>query len=105
MWLLVVPSFLDGLLKANRSGLEAKSSNQQSVDDQVAYAGRGQQDKISCRSWRTMQMGHGWLIFCFCYVVSLRSSEGLMVDIAVIQEFGEAVESHVVIPLLGQVKG
>jgi hypothetical protein len=43
--------------------------------------------------------------FCFCYVVSLRSSEGLMVDVAGISEFGEASEEHVVIPLLGQVKG
>ena len=26
--------------------------------------------------------------FCFCYVVSLRSSEGLMVDVAGVKEFG-----------------
>ena len=43
--------------------------------------------------------------FCFCYVVSLRSSEGLMVDVAGMREYGEAAEGHVVIPLLGQVKG
>ena len=43
--------------------------------------------------------------FCFCYVVSLRSTEGLMVDVAGIKEFGEKSQDHVVIPLLGQVKG
>ena len=43
--------------------------------------------------------------FCFCYVVSLRSSEGLMVDVSGLSEFGEATLEHVVIPLLGQVKG
>jgi hypothetical protein len=43
--------------------------------------------------------------FCFCYVVSLRSSEGLMVDVVGIREYGEATIDHVVIPLLGQVKG
>jgi hypothetical protein len=43
--------------------------------------------------------------FCFCYVVSLRSPEGLMVDIPGLIQFGEASTSHVVIPLLGQVKG
>jgi hypothetical protein len=37
--------------------------------------------------------------------VSLRSPEGLMVDIPGLIQFGEASTSHVVIPLLGQVKG
>ena len=40
--------------------------------------------------------------FCFCYVVSIRSTEGLM---AGVKEFGEKSHDHVVIPLLGQVKG
>jgi hypothetical protein len=43
--------------------------------------------------------------FCFCYVVSLRSPEGLMIDVPGLLEFGEASSTHVVIPLLGQVKG
>ena len=43
--------------------------------------------------------------FCFCYVVSLRSPEGLMVDVPGILEFGEKHLDHVIIPLLGQVKG
>lgn len=43
--------------------------------------------------------------FCFCYVVSLRSPEALMVDVPGLVEFGEKSEDHVVIPLLGQVKG
>jgi hypothetical protein len=42
---------------------------------------------------------------CFCYVVSLRSSECLVVDVAGIRDFGESTqEHHVVISLLGQVK-
>jgi hypothetical protein len=43
--------------------------------------------------------------FCFCYVLSLRSPEGLMVDLPGLFEFGEVTSAHVVIPLLGQVKG
>ena len=43
--------------------------------------------------------------FCFCYVVSLRSPEGLMVDVPGLSEFGERSVDHVVINLLGQVKG
>ncbi len=40
------------------------------------------------------------------YVTSLRSPEGLMVDIPGLIQYGEASMSHVVIPLLvGQVKG
>ena len=43
--------------------------------------------------------------FCFCYVVSLRSPEGLLMDVPGLVEFGEKSLDHVVIPLLGQVKG
>ena len=43
--------------------------------------------------------------FCFCYVVSLRSIEGLMVDVPGLIQFGSRSAVHVVIPLLGQVKG
>ena len=43
--------------------------------------------------------------FCFCYVVSLRSPEGLLVDIPGLRKFGEKSDVHVVIPLLGQGKG
>ena len=43
--------------------------------------------------------------FCFCYVTSLRSPEGLMVDITGLFRYGESSTAHVVIPLLGQVKG
>ena len=43
--------------------------------------------------------------FCFCYVLSLRSPEGLMLDLPGLIEFGDARLDYVVIPLLGQVKG
>ena len=43
--------------------------------------------------------------FCFCYVVSLRGSEGLMVDVAGLSDLGIAKPGFVIIPLLGQVKG
>ena len=52
-----------------------------------------------------MQVGHGGIVLLLLYVVSLRSSEGLMVDVAGIREFGESTLEHVVIPLMGQVKG
>jgi hypothetical protein len=45
--------------------------------------------------------------FCFCYVLSLRSPEGLMVDLAGLIEFNQNTGGRlfVIIPLLGQVKG
>ena len=43
--------------------------------------------------------------FCFCYVVSLRSSEGVMVDVMGFREYGESTLEHVIIPLMRQVKG
>ena len=43
--------------------------------------------------------------FCFCYVVSLRSPEGLMVDLKGLMEYLDPSRDHVVIPLLGKVKG
>ena len=44
--------------------------------------------------------------FCFCYVLSLRSPEGLMVDLSGLIEFNRiAGRSFVIIPLLGRVKG
>ena len=43
--------------------------------------------------------------FCFCYVLSLRSPEGLMVDLPGLIQFSESSPDFVVIPLLGQVKG
>jgi hypothetical protein len=45
--------------------------------------------------------------FCFCYVLSLRSPEGLLVDLKGLIEFNrhDSNQSFVIIPLLGQVKG
>ena len=45
--------------------------------------------------------------FCFCYVLSLRSPEGLLVDLKGLIEFNRSGEhrSFVIVPLLGQVKG
>ena len=43
--------------------------------------------------------------FCFCYVVSLRGTEGLMVDVDGVANLGTAKPGFVIIPLLGQVKG
>jgi hypothetical protein len=45
--------------------------------------------------------------FCFCYVLSLRSPEGLMVDLRGLIEYNshQTARPFVIIPLLGQVKG
>ena len=43
--------------------------------------------------------------FCFCYVLSLRGSEGLLVDLEGLIEFDDPVIDYVVIPLLGRFKG
>ena len=61
--------------------------------------------KISTRPKDSLKYAMAGAYFCFCYVVSLRSPEGLMVDIPGLLQYGEASEEHVVIPLLGQVKG
>ena len=43
--------------------------------------------------------------FCVCFVLSLRSTEGLLADLeGMIEHFDES-KSHVVVPLLGKVKG
>jgi hypothetical protein len=45
--------------------------------------------------------------FCFCYVLSLRSPEGLLVDLKGLIEFNpfESNRTFGIVPLLGQVKG
>ena len=43
--------------------------------------------------------------FCFCYVLSLRGSEGLLVDLEGLIEFDDPDRDFVVIPLLGRFKG
>ena len=43
--------------------------------------------------------------FCFCYVLSLRGSEGLLVDLEGLSEFHNPERDYVVIPLLGRFKG
>jgi hypothetical protein len=52
---------------------------------------------------------HRWIMaggyFCFCYVLSLRSSEGLLADLEGLIQYFEPNGSHVVIPLLGRFKG
>jgi hypothetical protein len=50
-----------------------------------------------------------WLMiggyFVICYVVSLRSTEGLLVDLEALLEHFDDARSYQIIPLLGQVKG
>ena len=50
-----------------------------------------------------------WLMaggyFCVCYVVSLRSTEGLLCDLAGLLEHFDEDQGYMIIPLLGQVKG
>ena len=61
--------------------------------------------RFATSSQARMSLVMGGAYFCFCYVLSLRSPEGLMVDVPGLNEFGEKSTDHVVIPLLGQVKG
>ena len=60
---------------------------------------------LSTSSQDRLSLVMGGAYFCFCYVVLLRSPEGLMVDVPTLNEFGEMSNEQVVIPLLGQVKG
>ena len=50
-----------------------------------------------------------WLMaggyFTVCYVVSLRSTEGLLVDLEALLEHFDDARGYMIIPLLGQVKG
>ena len=52
---------------------------------------------------------HRWIMaggyFCFCYVLSLRSSEGLLADLEGLLQYFDVNGPHVVIPLLGRFKG
>ena len=43
--------------------------------------------------------------FCFCYVVSLRSPEGLLCDLEGLLTHYDEARTYVIIPLLGKVKG
>jgi hypothetical protein len=43
--------------------------------------------------------------FCFCFVLSLRSTEGLMTDLQGLIKYRGASTEYVIIPLKGQVKG
>ena len=43
--------------------------------------------------------------FCFCFVVSLQSPEGLMTDLEGLTHYHNASDEFVIIPLRGQVKG
>jgi hypothetical protein len=43
--------------------------------------------------------------FCFCFVVSLRSPEGLLCDLEGVLDHFDDTRSYVIIPLLGKVKG
>ena len=49
--------------------------------------------------------GGGGGYFCFCYVLSLRSSEGLLADLESLLQYFDVNGAHVVIPLLGRFKG
>lgn len=52
---------------------------------------------------------HKWIFaggyFCVCFVLSLRSPEGLMVDLEGLVQFYDKNSENIVIPLLGRVKG
>ena len=57
----------------------------------------------------TLDEQEKWLLaggyFCICYVFSLRSPEGLMVDLEGLFEFNLPGRSPRIVPLLGRVKG
>ena len=59
---------------------------------------------LACKTDREEWVSAG-ARFYFCYVLSLRSPEGLMVDRPGMIEFGDRRLDYVVIPLLRQVKG
>ena len=57
----------------------------------------------------TLGIKSKWLMaggyFCICYVVSLRSTEGLLCDLGALKEHFDDTRGYMIIPLLGQVKG
>ena len=54
-------------------------------------------------------MRERWILvganFCFCFVLSLRSPEGLMADLEGLIKFHDEGEEEVIVPLLGRFKG
>jgi hypothetical protein len=57
----------------------------------------------------TLEDRERWIMagayFCFCFVLSLRSTEGLMTDLQGLLTYREASDIFVIVPLKGQVKG
>ena len=65
--------------------------------------------ELQVRSTDDMEARHKWTMaggyFCFCYVMSLRGSEGLLADLEGLLQHFDPAGTHVIIPLLGRFKG
>lgn len=61
------------------------------------------------RSASVIKERHKWVLaggyFCVCFVLSLRSPEGLMADLEGLLQFYDQTSPNIVVPLLGRVKG
>ena len=58
---------------------------------------------------KTDEGRHRWVMaggyFCVCFVLSLRSPEGLMLDLEGLLQYDDPTSDDVIIPLLGRFKG
>jgi hypothetical protein len=61
------------------------------------------------RSGNQQATKHKWVLaggyFCICFVLSLRSPEGLMTDLEGLIHYFDRKEENIIVPLLGRFKG
>ena len=90
----------------NRMGQDCRPNRAISCDLMVALL---RQVEARITDSETLEDRERWVMagayFCFCFVVSLRSPEGLMTDLEGLIHHSNASEDFVIIPLKGQVKG
>jgi hypothetical protein len=87
-------------------GQEWRPNRAISVDLMLVLLGAVEQRVVDASDLPTK---YKWMMaggyFCICYVVSLRSTEGLLCDLEGLLEHFHEDRNYVIIPLLGQVKG
>ena len=107
LWLALVPAFNGGLCSSKRMGQDWRP-NQAVLSVRIMHhllektEGRAISSDIPSDRERWIFAG---TYFCICFVLSLRSSEGLMADLEGAKKYMDEESDLVVVPLLGRFKG
>jgi hypothetical protein len=90
----------------NRMGQDCRPNRAISSELMVLLLGRVEAKVTDAE---TLEDRERWVMagayFCFCFVLSLRSPEGLMTDLEGLIHYSDVSDDFVIIPLKGQVKG